>query len=524
MPGREVAGARPLGRLGAELGAEDWLYCSPHESADEDPLTCMPGQTEPALFCIFGGTGDLSRRKLLPALCRLAEEGHLDPRTQVLATGRGALSDEQFRGEVREALAQTDLPEEAIADFCAHRVHYQALGKGGPRDFAALGERLGSLERQHDLPANRVFYLALPPSAFAPIIEGLGAAGLNRSRGWTRLVVEKPIGRDLASARNFNELTHRYFSEQQVYRIDHYLGKETVQNLLVFRLSNALIESAWNRDRVDSVQITVGETLGVGSRAAYYDRAGAVRDMVQNHLTQLLSLVAMEVPSSFDADAIRFEKIKVLRTLAPIDRRHLVRGQYTAGEIDGQPVTGYLDEAGIPTDSQTETFVAMRVFVDSWRWQGVPFYLRTGKRLPRKMTQIAVRFRDAPVSFFEKLGCSRDTADVLVITLQPDEGFTLYLDIKTPTTPFRLQRIPLSFRYQDRFAAVPEAYQTLLEDVIAGDQTLFVHADEVEESWRVYAPLLDRPSAVCPYAAGTWGPPEADALAIAETDLWQGEG
>ena len=477
----------------------------------------------PVVFCIFGGTGDLSRRKLLPALCRLADEGHLHPRTQVLATGRGELSDEDFRRVVEAALAQTDLAPEAVAAFCDDRLHYQALGLGGVNEFQVLGERLESLELAHNLPSNRVFYLAMPPEAFPPVIEGLGGAGLNQSRGWTRLVVEKPFGRNLASARELNHLIHRYFSEQQVYRIDHYLGKETVQNLLVFRLSNALIESAWNRDRVDSIQITVSETLGVGSRAGYYDRSGALRDMVQNHLTQLLSLVAMEVPSSFEADAIRFEKIKVLRNLAPIQCKQVVRGQYASGEVDGRPVAGYLDEERVPAGSQTETFLAMRMFVDSWRWQGVPFYLRSGKRMPRKMTQIAVRFRDAPVSFFEKLGCSHDTADVLVITLQPDEGFTLHLDIKVPGTPFRLERIPLGFHYQDRFAAVPEAYQTLLEDVMSGDQTLFVHADEVEESWRVYSPLLESPPKVRPYAAGSWGPPEADRLAIVETELWQGE-
>ena len=479
--------------------------------------------SEPLLFCIFGGTGDLSRRKLLPALCRLDGKGHLHPLTKILGTGRGELSDEQFRDVVQEALALTDITPATIRAFCDGRVHYQSMGDGGEGDYLALQARLKRLEQEDDLPANHVFYLALPPGAFPGVIEGLGAAGLNQSAGCTRLVVEKPFGRDLETAKGLNELVHRFFSEEQVYRIDHYLGKETVQNLLVFRLSNALIESAWNRDRVDSIQITVSETLGVGSRAGYYDKSGAVRDMVQNHLTQLLSLVAMEVPSSFEADAIRFEKIKVLRTLAPIDCSGVVRGQYTAGEIEGRPVVGYLDEEGIPTGSQTETFVAMKIFVDSWRWQGVPFYLRSGKRMPRKMTQIAVRFRDAPVSFFKKLGCSHDTADVLLITLQPNEGFTLHLDIKAPGNPFHLERIPLGFNYQDRFAAVPEAYQTLLEDVICGDQTLFVHGDEVEESWRVYAPLLESPPEVRPYPAGTWGPKEADPLAIAETDLWQGQ-
>jgi glucose-6-phosphate 1-dehydrogenase len=481
-------------------------------------------RSEPVLFCILGGTGDLSRRKLLPALCRLAEESKLHPRTEVLATGRGELSDLEFREETREALTQAELSTEAIARFCDTRLHYQTLGDGTSEDFQALSDRLQSLERLRHLPANRVFYLALPPQAFPPTIEGLGAAGLAQSDGWTRLVVEKPFGRDLASARDLNALIHQFFSENQVYRIDHYLGKETVQNLLVFRLSNALIESAWNRDRVDSVQITVAETLGVGSRAGYYDRSGALRDMVQNHLTQLLCLVAMEVPASFEADAIRFEKIKVLRTLAAIDSSRVVRGQYTAGEIEGRPVAGYLEETGVAPASQTETFVAMKIFIDSWRWQGVPFFLRSGKRMPRKSTQIAVRFREAPVSFFEKLGCSQDTADVLVMTLQPDEGFTLYLDIKAPGSPFRLERIPLEFDYKDRFAPVTEAYQTLLEDVIAGDQTLFVHAEEVEESWRVYTPLLEGPPKVQSYAAGTWGPPQAEELAIAESDLWQGTG
>jgi glucose-6-phosphate 1-dehydrogenase len=479
--------------------------------------------SEPVLFCIFGGTGDLSRRKLLPALARLDSEAHLHPGTRIVATGRGEMTDADFRDIVREALAEDDLSAEAVTAFCDRRVYYQPLGSGGAAGFEALAGRLRDLEQDLELPSNRAFYLALPPGAFPAVIEGLGAAGLNNSSGWTRLVIEKPFGRDLATAHELNELVHRYFKEKQVYRIDHYLGKETVQNLLVFRLSNALIESAWNRERVDSVQITVAETLGVGSRAGYYDRSGALRDMVQNHLTQLLSLVAMEVPSSFDADAIRFEKIKVLRTLAPIDCRHVVRGQYGAGAIDGRPVAGYLEEEGVTADSQTETFVAMKLFVDSWRWQGVPFYLRSGKRMPRKSTQIAVRFREAPVSFFEKLGCTHDTADVLLITLQPNEGFSLHLDIKAPGTPFHLERIPLGFHYQDLFAAVPEAYQTLLEDVIDGDQTLFVHGDEVEQSWRVYTPLLESPPPVTIYPAGTWGPGEADPLAIPETDLWQGK-
>ena len=480
-------------------------------------------KTDPALFVIFGGTGDLSARKLLPALCDLAAEGGLHERTQVVGLGRGAQTDEEFRTWARDALQKARVPNERIALLVDKRLHYQTTGAGTPDDYRALGQRLEDISKDHDVPPNRAFYMSLPPAAFPGTVNGLGEAGLNTSAGWTRLVVEKPFGRDLESAEDLNELVHRYFREKQVFRIDHYLGKETVQNLLVLRLANGLIESAWNRERIDSVQITVAETLGVGRRAGYYDTAGALRDMVQNHLAQLLSLVAMEVPSSFDADAIRYEKIKTLRCIAPIRPERVVRGQYTAGTVQGTRVRGYLEEDGVPKTSQTETFVAMELFVDSWRWQGVPFYLRTGKCMPKRMTQIAVRFREAPVSFFRKLGCPEHTADVLVITLQPDEGFSLHLDIKVPGDQFELRRIPLQFDYKAQFPAVPEAYRTLLLDVLEGDQTLFVHADEVEESWKLFMPLVLNPPKLRTYAAGTWGPREADGLAILDTSLWQGE-
>jgi glucose-6-phosphate 1-dehydrogenase len=317
-------------------------------------------------------------------------------------------------------------------------------------------------------------------------------------------------------------MVHQYFTEQQIYRIDHYLGKETVQNLLVFRLANGFIESAWNRERIESVQIMVGETLGVGSRAAYYDHSGALRDMVQNHLAQLLTLVAMEVPSSFEASAIRYEKIKVLRSIAPIDPTCVVRGQYTAGTLGTEACKGYLEEPNIPRDSQTETFMALELNIDTWRWKGVPFYLRTGKRLPRKITQIAIRFREAPVSYFRKLGSNLASANLLIITLQPNEGFSFHFDIKVPGDPFRLERIPLRFHYEDHYSDIPEGYQTLLLDVLEGDQTLFVYSDEVEESWKLFMPLIEQPPALRKYAAGTWGPPEADRLSIPEAvALWQ---
>ena len=476
---------------------------------------------DPSIFVIFGANGDLSRRKLLPALCRLEAEGKLDERTRVLGIGRRSMEVGAFRDFAAQALKDARFEPDEIERF-VRRVGYWNNDKGTAEDFANLKKTLEDLGREHDIGPNHAFYLSLPPRAFEPTVRGLGESGLNKSSGWTRLVVEKPFGKDLESARELNAMLHEYFDEDQIYRIDHYLGKETVQNLLVFRLANAFIESSWNRERIESIQITVGEHLGVGTRGGYYDHSGALRDMVQNHLTQLLTLVAMEVPAAFTAEAIRYEKIKVLRSLRGFTNGDVVRGQYTGGVIRGESVPAYIDEPGVPDDSQTETFLAMKMFVDSWRWHGVPFYLRTGKCMPAKTTQIAVRFRGSPVSLFEQEGCNQDTHDVLTITLQPHEGFCFHLDIKRPGSPLRLERIPLSFSYEGHFdGEMPAAYQTLLLDVMTGDQTLFVHADEVEESWRVYAPLIEDPPPIAKYAAGTWGPPEADDLAIPEKELWQ---
>ncbi len=481
----------------------------------------MNSSTEPSIFVIFGASGDLSRRKLLPALSRLLAQGQLHERFRLLGVGRRQMEADAFRDFARQSLKDAGHEPEDIERF-VERVDYFNNGKGTTEDFERLKTKLADIGREHEIAGNHSFYLSLPPRAFESTVRGLGDAGLNQSPGWTRLVVEKPFGKDLASARELNAMLHTYFKEDQIYRIDHYLGKETVQNLLVFRLSNAFIESSWNRDRIESVQITVGEHLGVGTRGDYYDHSGALRDMVQNHLTQLLTLVAMEVPTSFSAEAIRYEKIKVLRSIRPFKDGDVVRGQYAAGELRGEKARAYIEEPGVPDDSQTETFVGLRVFVDSWRWQGVPFYLRTGKCMPRKTTQIAVRFRQAPVSLFEQYGCTQDTHDVLTITLQPHEGFCFHLDIKRPGSPLSLERIPLSFSYEGHFEGeMPKAYKTLLLDVMNGDQTLFVHSDEVEESWRVYTPVIENPPPICEYAAGTWGPPEADELAIPEKELWQ---
>lgn len=480
------------------------------------------GTSDSAIFTIFGATGDLSRRKLLPSLCRNHAAGHLAPKTRIVGVGRKSLSDADFRAMAATALAGAGTPDE-VGSFL-ERLHYVACPNTDAADFEMLAERLRALVSEQGMANNHCFYLSLPPRAFGPTIAGLGGAGLNVSddKGWTRLVIEKPFGTDLPTARRLNKTLHEYFTEEQIYRIDHYLGKETVQNLLVFRLANAFIESSWNRERVESVQITVGESLGVGSRAGYYDRSGALRDMLQNHITQLITLVAMEVPTSFSADAIRYEKLKVLKSIAPLDPKTVVRGRYVKGTVRGEPVRGYLEEDGVPPGSDTETFIALELAINTWRWQGVPFYVRTGKCMPAKTTQIAIRYRDAPVHFFQKLGAGQDTADVLTITLQPNEGFSFHFDIKAPGSPLTLERVPLRFGYHDHFEGrIPDAYQTLLLDVLLGDQTLFVHADEVELSWKLYTPLIDEPGPAHDYPAGTWGPPEADALAIPETDLWQ---
>jgi len=466
------------------------------------------------LFIIFGGTGDLTARKLIPALLQLRKAGYLDQRSVVLAVARkSTFDDSTYRAWTREALLAEGLAEEAVSSWCEECLHYQPLGEGGSEDYQALAKRILGIEREHRLAGNRAFYLALPHAAFAGIVAGLKQAGLNRGPGWTRLVIEKPFGHDLSSACQLNQQLHQVFEERHIYRIDHYLGKETVQNLLVFRFANAIFESLWNREHIERVEITVAEQLGVEDRAGYYDRSGALRDMVQNHIAQLLTLVAMEVPAVYDAESVRFEKIKVLRSLSPIAAEQVVYGQYALGEIEGRQVRGYQEEAGVAPGSTTETFVALRLGVNNWRWQGVPFCIRTGKRLARRLTQIVVTFRRPPVCLFQSFGACLVGSNELVITLQPDEGFALRFDVKAPGEPLRLERCPLRFNYREAFGAPPDAYETLLLDFLMGDQTLFVHADEVETSWRAFSPLLEQEIKVEPYPAGSWGPEAANRLA-----------
>ncbi len=487
------------------------------ETARQPARSTVP----PNVFVIFGSTGDLAKRKLLPALFNLERCGYLGRRCHVLAVGRRAeLDDAGFRADAENALVEARFPRAEASAWCADRIHYHAMPVGDPQDYRALATRIGALESAESLPGNRTFYLSLPPAQFAPTIHGLGEAGLSNAPGWARVVIEKPFGRDLASTRALNSVVHQYFQESQVYRIDHYLGKETVQNLLVFRLANGIFESLWNRDHVESVQILVAEELGVEDRAGYYDRAGALRDMVQNHLTQLFTLIAMEVPYAIEAEAIRAEKIKVLKSLSPLSPKDIVYGQYAPNEVGGRRIAGYLEEPGVPADSTTETYISMKLTLDNWRWQGVPFYVRTGKRLEKRLTQISVTFRRPPVCMFQSMGTCLLHSNVLLMTLQPDEGFALHFDVKAPGEPFDLRTFPLSFRYGDAFVKLPEAYETLLLDVMDGDQTLFVHAQEVEASWSFYEPLLDAARTVNPYPAGTWGPSAAEAHFVRGAPEW----
>lgn len=468
------------------------------------------------LMIVLGGTGDLMHRKILPAMRRLTEEGALREKTVILASGRRtSFDDDSYRQWAHEALEEAGLPPNAKdSGWCERCLHYQSVGEHTAEDFKRLKQRIEELEEEHDLPGNRIFYLATPPGAFIETIERLGEVGLNEGPGWTRVVIEKPFGHDLDSAVELNRRIHVHFSEEQIYRIDHYLGKETVQNLLTFRFANTLFDSVWNRDRIGSVEITVCEDIGVGDRAEFYDSVGALRDMVQNHLTQLLTLAAMEHPSAFEADPVRDEKVKVLRSLAPLDPSQVVFGQYMAGETDGEAVPGYLDEEGVAEGSTTETFVALRTYVQNWRWQGVPFVLRTGKRMPKKLTQIIINFRCPALAIFQQHAHATVHANSLVMTLQPNEGFDLRFEVKMPHDPLRLQTQSLSFSYDEAFANLPDAYETLLVDIAQGDQTLFVRADEVEAAWRLYTPLLQQPPQVYRYPAGSAGPEQAERLLV----------
>jgi glucose-6-phosphate 1-dehydrogenase len=488
---------------------------------------------EPGVVVIFGASGDLTQRKLVPALYALALEHRLPVGASVLGIGRRPLGDERFREQTRQGVAdhsRTGAPAAAEWAPFAEGLFYEPVDLHDPAAYARLAARLRELDRARGTRGNYLFYLATPPSAFAPVVAGLGQAGLARpDGGWRRLVIEKPVGRDLASARTLNRAVAEWFDESQVLRIDHYLGKETVQNLLVFRFANAIFEPVWNRAHVDHVQITVAESLGVEGRGAYYEEAGALRDMVQNHLLQLLCLVAMEPPVGVAAEHVRDEKTKVLRAVralgAPDVDRVAVRAQYRPGAILGQPVPGYREESGVAPDSATETYAAVRLEVENWRWAGVPFYLRSGKRLTRRLTEIAIQFREPPHLLFgaQVQGLPPNS---LVVRIQPDEGIALRFGAKLPVQEFDLRPVTMDFRYGTSFGvAAPEAYERLLLDALRGDPTHFSRADWVEAAWALMAPIQAAWAGGSPalpgYEAGSAGPREADLLLEREGRRWR---
>lgn len=495
-------------------------------------------RAEACSVVIFGATGDLTHRKLVPALYNLAVDGELPPGVKIIGFARREKSDVEFReglAELNREVSRNGHDEEIWADF-QQTIHYHQSEFTDVGGYKRLADRLDEIDRERGGKGNRLFYIASAPEFFDEILENLKAAGLNQSADgcWSRVIVEKPFGTDLPSAQHLNQVVNHTFEEKDTYRIDHYLGKETAQNIMVLRFANAIFEPLWNNQHIDQIQITCAEHLGMeGGRGGYYDKAGALRDMIQNHLLQLLSLVAMEPPTDLSADGVRDEKVKVLRSMRQWDTPELVaenvvRGQYTDGHVDGKPVVGYREEDRVDPESMTEAYVALRVMIDTWRWSGVPFYVRMGKRLPKKATEISIHFKSPPNVLFNAIPGAATGGNVLVIRIQPDEGISLRMVSKLPGASLRLEPVKMDFHYSTSFGkGSPEAYERLLLDAMAGDATLFARRDEVEEAWKFIDHIENAwhqsstPPEMAEYTAGSWGPKAADELLEKSGHTWR---
>jgi len=488
---------------------------------------------QPSIVTIFGAAGDLTWRKLIPALYNLYLDDQLPAHFAIVGLDRKQMSNQAFQEHLRTGVDQFSRRGKAKDDtwqaFAAN-LQFTAGDFAEADTYASLAKLLTEQEKRWDQAANRIFYLAVPPTLVETIVRMLGQAKLSTDRKHARIVVEKPFGHDLASARELNRMLTRHFEESQIYRIDHYLGKETVQNLLAFRFANALFEPIWDRRYIDHVQITVAEEVGIGRRGDYYEHAGALRDMVQNHMLQILSMIAMESPVSFSSDEIRNKKVDVLHAIRPTPRDRIsefaVRGQYGVGSIDGEKVPAYREEADIDPQSPTETYAAMKLFVDNWRWQDVPFYLRTGKRLPTKSSVVSIQFKPVPHQSFPSSAIEDWQSNRLELSIQPHEGIQLLFQAKRPGLKVSLNPVRMRFTYKEAFhVSPPEAYETLLLDLMAGDATLFMRDDQIEAAWTAISPILDAWTSVAPlgfpnYQSGTWGPEEAEALIAQDRRRW----
>jgi glucose-6-phosphate 1-dehydrogenase len=499
------------------------------QPTEENPLLeglSLRRTPDPCALVIFGASGDLTHKKLMPALYALMLRRLLPPRFAIVGVARTEGDDDAFRKDMKEAVQKHARDEFRgdVWDELAGSLHYLATDFADESGENALAELLTALDTEHELGGNRVYYLAVPPAAFPTIVDALGKR--RTAKGWTRLIVEKPFGHDLESAKELNRMLWEHFDEKEIFRIDHYLGKETVQNMLALRFANGIFEPIWNRQFIDHVQITVAESIGIEGRAGYYESAGAIRDIFQNHLLQLLALTAMEPPIDFTAESVRNEKVKVLKSIHTPGPKSVLRGQYGRGYVEGEEVPAYREEKGVAPDSQTDTYVAAKLYVDNWRWADTPFYVRMGKRLARRETTIAIQFKRAPHPPFEESSAEGLRPNVLLVHVQPDEGVSLAIGAKVPGQGMSIRTVHMDFLYGGAFrTGMPEAYERLIVDTLLGDGTLFTRADEVEEQWLLVDTIVaawqrDRPG-FPNYAAGTWGPPSADDLLKRDGRSWR---